>query len=155
MNKTLFFLCLPILLLTACNQGGGEEVTYEEEVSNSYPILPNERGERLFAEVDYMDIIFHNLPVSMNLQGANAQRSITHINAMPVTNFCGGSAAMRITYLSQGNILEEADVYHGTAGCNYYVWLENGKPAYANTMNEQGVGFFNNMINNVNSGSGN
>jgi hypothetical protein len=114
-----------------------------------YPALGNDALSRLYAETDNVDIIFYNLPISVNQdEAANAKNTALYVSpASPnITQAC--QPIGRLTWIANGAILKEADIYCET-GCQYFVFMENNKPIAANAMVQRGIDFFNNIISQV------
>jgi hypothetical protein len=63
-----------------------------------------------------------------------------------ITSTCKPIA--RLTWVSKGAILRDADVYC-EAGCQYLIFMENNKPIAANALVQGGIDFFNNIISQV------
>ncbi len=115
----------------------------------TYPALGNDVLSRLYAETEKVDIIFYNLPISVNQDDApSAKNTALYVSpASPnITKTCQPIA--RLTWIAKGTILKEADVYC-EIGCQYLLFMENNKPVAANAMVQGGIEFFNNIISQV------
>jgi len=124
------------------------------KASPTYPSIPLSRLEYLWENVTYMDVIFYNLPVSLNQSSRdNIRSTLSQIaeNSPTINPNC--QAIGRVFFQVDGKNIETADIYF-QQGCTYYVWLENDKPAYANEMTEGGINFYNNIFKQVQEGAG-
>ena len=123
--------------------------TVTETTTPSYPALGNDVLNRLYADVEQVDIIFYDLPISVNQEDApSAKNTALYISpASPViTKTCKPIA--RLSFISKGSILHDADVYYDT-GCHYFLFMKNNMPVAANAMAQGGIDFFNNIISQV------
>jgi hypothetical protein len=152
---------LPLLFLFAfltasgCkkNQSGENAVTTPEATTPppeatalEWPPLGNREVATLYSQADKVDIIFYNHPISVNQEDPASVKSTTlYVSpASPkITAQC--KALGRLTWMTQGVIQREADIYC-EPGCEYFVFIENNKPVYANAMGAAGVSFFRNII---------
>lgn len=144
----LIFLCI------SCQPKKAEETTPTEAqevvaAPPAYPPLGNAAITTLFGEADHVDIIFYNLPISVNQNDpASVKNTVMYITpASPqITAQC--KPLGRLSWMKEGAILREADIYVGT-GCDYLMFIENNQPVAANAMAPEGVQFFNNIISQV------
>ncbi|MEM6395979.1 MAG: hypothetical protein AAF741_06500 [Bacteroidota bacterium] len=173
--RTLFFL-LTFFCVLACNKSDqqaeaatSQETTDPAEVQNPaniangveqptqqssspYPSIPMDRLEYLWNNSNYMDVVFYQLPVSLNQSSQDQVRStlmgvgqeVPYID--PTCQSVG-----RIFFQVAGENKETAEIYFQD-GCTFYLWLDDGKPAFANLMTEAGVNFYNNIIQQVQGG---
>ena len=161
MYKLLFTLALPLFLL-ACN---GQTETkdapvadppaatiVEEPLKQLYPTLPLEKAEKLFKEADYMDYVFYELPFSMNHgKRVDIKNAVAYISTSPVTNRIPQCKSIgRIFYQAKGEIIGEAEFhFNKEVGCYYLIFMEDGKPTYANLLTTKGVNNYNNIFSQV------
>ncbi len=153
MLQKLFFAFL-LAGLTACGPSGGSasEKTTEpptgpapaaaDPTTVRYPGLPLEKVERLWETCDYIDYIFYGMNFSMSQSEQPAIRaSLAHIaeEPAPINPDCNPTG--HIFYQAQGENQLEADLYFQEK-CVYFVFYEDGKPAYANKMTSTGLQFF-------------
>ena len=112
-----------------------------------YPGLTQDLGMKIWNEGEMIDYLFHDLPFSMSQdEQASIQTNMTYISSDAVYSIPKGCKPMaRQFYQVGGDIILEGDIYHGN-GCHFYIFLENGKPTYANQMNQKGIAFFNNIV---------
>lgn len=102
-----------------------------------------------------MDVVFYELPVSMNQSSLESIRTtLAHISETTptITPACSKSIG-RIFFQVEGKNVETAEIYFNQ-GCTYYLWLENDQPAYANEFTQNGVEFYNNIFQSVQNGGG-
>ena len=153
MNRILQ-LCLFVIALSlfACKADQNNSTNTTEVVAQNqepvYPLLPVEWHNKLYNEVEYLDFIFHTLPFSMNQsEKESIQANIAYIGRAPVMDIPAHCKPIaREFFQIQGEIPIEADIYF-TDPCYFYVFIVDGKPAYANVMSETGISFFQNTIN--------
>lgn len=158
-------LCLPftVLLLSLCVACGDGAASAESTTASPtstapaaaptstplYPSIDVARLEYLFDNATYMDATFYNLPISVNQSSLpQIQTTLSGIAADPATLQAGCAPAGHIWFQVNGKNIEEADIYF-QPGCTFYVWYEDGKPAYSNQMTEQGQNFYQNIFNSL------
>ena len=102
---------------------------------------------KMLREVDYIDYIFHDLPISVSQDEKESINSnIVFIKNEAVKSIPINCKAIgRKFYNIKGETYLAADIYFGE-GCAVYIFLDGEKPVYANTMTEQGIAFYNNVI---------
>lgn len=147
----LLILCC-CLYVTACQQAK-PETTQEEVITQqpaiSYPALGNQVIAQLYAQVQNVDVIFYDLPISVNQDDAvSAKNSALYVSPSPVEINANCKPAGRMSWISEGSIIKEADFYIDSL-CRYFIFMENNKPMAANAMQESGVQFFNSIISQV------
>jgi hypothetical protein len=111
--------------------------------------MTSEEVNALYNTATSVDIIFYNLPISVNQEDeASVKNTVQYIiPSFPhVTARC--DALGRLAWLADGVILSEADIVMGN-GCNYLLFMKNNQPVAANTMALEGVQFFTNIISQV------
>jgi len=107
------------------------------------PSIPLETVEYLWANCDYVDYVFYELPISMSLDNQRSvQYVLQHISDAPAPLLPECKPIGRIFYQVKGENVLMADLYF-SQGCTYFVFLENDKPKYANYMTEKGVAYLN------------
>jgi hypothetical protein len=149
---TSLFLSLSAIMVSSCQEKKNAESTETQTTPPeipTYPVLGNEVLSRLYAETDKVDIIFYNLPISVNQDdAASAKNTALYVSpATPnITKVC--QPIGRLTWIAKGAILKEADIYF-ESGCQYFVFMENNKPIAANAMVQGGIDFFNNILSQV------
>lgn len=153
--KTLYTLSFCLLLSSlflACGNNNNSAEAKTTDQANvaaaavpSYPSISIDRLEYLWNNADYMDVVFYELPVSLNQSTQEQVRStLAHISENPPVINPACKSVGRLFFQVKGKNVEEAEIYFEN-GCTYYVWLENGKPAYANLITKAGIDFYNNV----------
>ena len=156
-NKpTIFFLMLFVFygFIISCKPGKVESDDKNEtgettEKKESFPYLGNQEISSLYALAEKVDMIFYELPISINQDDAtSAKNSVLYISPAPANrnSFC--KAAGRISWLSAGAIVREADIYLDSL-CYYFVFMENNQQVAANAMSETGINFYKSVIKQV------
>jgi hypothetical protein len=156
-NHTLLLCIVCSLLITtwSCKSDKTEAQTTPEvaapaaPAAPSYPPLGNQVVSQLYADADKVDIIFYNLPISVNQEDpASVKNTVLYVApASPnITATC--QPLGRLTWMAKGSIIKEADIYC-EEGCQYLLFIENNKPVAANALQQAGVDFFKNIISQV------
>ena len=135
------------------NQSDRDDATTEPApkatTTVSYPALGNQEISNLYAQTDKADIIFYDLPISVNQDDAkSAKSSVLYISPAPATINKGCKPLGRLSFMSDGVIIREADFYVDSL-CNYFVFMQNNQPIAANVMQESGIQFFKNIMTQV------
>ena len=146
-SSTIFTACIFISLLSACQQkkdSGTSEGSTDTSTSRpaQLPFLQSVDVNTLYSTAQTVDIIFYNLPISVTQDDpASTKNSVLYI--VPALPAISGKcvAVGRMSWISDGKIVREADFFLGQ-GCNYFEFMENGKPAFRNAMAPAGVEFF-------------
>ncbi|MGB3545451.1 MAG: hypothetical protein WBA17_00640, partial [Saprospiraceae bacterium] len=100
----------------------------------------------LWENSSHMDVVFYQLPISLNQDNQEGVRStLAHIAETPPVIDPGCQSIGRIFFTVGTENKETAEIYFNKT-CVYFVWLENEKPAFANQMTDSGVQFFNNLF---------
>ena len=155
MKNNLLLILISAFLITlsaSCKSEAKTETT--EPVAAvpappTYPALGNEAIGTLYSQADKVDIIFYDLPISVNQDNpASVKNTVLYVSpAAP--NITGNCKPLgRLTWMQQGNIIREADIYCDT-GCEYLLFMQDNKPFAANAMGPAGVAFFKNVISQV------
>ena len=159
--KLIYVISIFALSLCSC-KNENVEVKSEEKVNTeapatdqpalttlSLPTLDAEIFKKIAQSCDYVDYIFYNLPISISQDNRQAILSnINFISREPITSYPATCKSMgRKSFMSDGEILLEADVYlNKEQGCYFYVFLKDGKPAYANKIANDGINFYFNVF---------
>lgn len=126
-----------------------QSAPFRQEINLPYPALGNPYITALYAETEQVDIIFYDLPISVNQDDA-ASAKVTALYVSPanpkITADCKPVA--RLSWIADGKILREADVYMDD-GCEYLMFMENNEGVAVNAMSQSGVEFFKNIIRQV------
>lgn len=143
---TVLCISLCVVLLDACKSSVADSTDKKEE-SSALKALPKSMIDKMYAEVDYIDYLWHDLPFSLSQEekeSINTNISFISDEAVPVIPE-GCKAIGRKVYNIKGNTYLTADVYF-TPSCQFYVFLEGEKPIYASKMTAQGVTFYTQVI---------
>jgi hypothetical protein len=148
-TSLLFFVLL--FLFSSCSPSKKDKPEQAEANKNvsSYPALRNEEITRLYSIAEKVDIIFYNLPMSVNQDdAASAKNTVLYIAPAPaiITHSC--KPLGRLSWLSQGVIVREADIFSDT-GCQYLLFMVDNKPVAANALSESGIQFFQQILTQV------
>lgn len=161
--RLLVLITLSSLILFSCENKATTTTANEENLTNeapvpgsagiassdasqaTYPSISIDRLEYLWNNANYMDVVFYELPVSLNQSTPEQIRStIAHISEKPPIIDPNCKAVGRIFFQVDGVNVEEADIYFQN-GCTFYLWLKDGKPTHANTFTQAGIDFYNNI----------
>lgn len=156
MRHSLLLLTLPACLMMAsapgCKSKTAEDppkVETETLAGATYPFLGNADISQLYATADHIDIIFYDLPISVNQDNpSSVKNTVLYISpaAPQITKQC--KAIARLSWMAAGEIIREADVFIED-GCQYLMFMESNKPAAANSLSQGGIDFFKNIISQV------
>lgn len=146
-------LLLTLLLFSHCKEKQAEETTTSEQVTTSEPqqamSLPRDRLIRLANEADVVDIIYYDLPLSMNqADPASVKRTLSFIGQPIPLDTEGCKSLARVSFNANGEIIEEAELYLDNK-CKMFVFLEGTKPTYAHLMTAQGINFLTQVLDNA------
>lgn len=155
---TLVFACKP----------SGEETTSEQPATQSSPTAGGQQGAApagqlppeyaslksiemekmrdLYENCNSLDIVFYNTNFSLSqTEQAQIQTTLLYLLPSPVRHNMDCKPQGRISFWVQGELRREADIYVGE-NCNYYIWIEDGKPAYINPLSPDGINFYNKIL---------
>jgi hypothetical protein len=137
---------------TGSTEGAAGTAAPAATVSNnagSLPPMPKERLQNLWDNCDYIDFVFFDLDFSMSQEEKSAiQGTVAGIGANAPTLNPACKPIGRVFFQVAGKNVEEADLVMGQ-GCVYYIFQENGKPAYANLLTERGFKFYQDVFTQV------
>ncbi len=141
-------LCLLFLFLLSCQQAKTEEKVPEKvtKPTLSYPALSNQDITQLYASAEKLDMIFYDLPLSVNQDdSASDKNSVLYVSPAPVQIHSSCKPLGRLSWISQGAIYKEADIYMDSV-CQYFLFMVNNQPVAANAISEAGIQFFTKII---------
>jgi len=162
MRDTWIFLLL-IAALWACDSGSTEEEATQQQQQTEttaseaqaaespagtvkYPSIPLDTIKMLYEKCDYIDYVFYYSNISANQsQQADIRSALSHVAEQPPAIKASCKPIGRVFYQVEGENRAEADLYIGQ-GCNYYLWYEDGQPAYANQIMDSGINFIKNLL---------
>ena len=113
-----------------------------------YPSIPYEKLKFIYDNCDFVDYIYHTLPISMSLnEKSSIQNTLGQVSQSPalVNPNCNKTGTARMFFQSKGDQIAEAEMFF-TDHCKYFVFYENGKPVYSNQMTPQGIDYLKNMF---------
>ncbi len=155
MQKLSFlFVCSILVLVFACSDSkhddkkAGAPAKKQATVANSspYPSVSQEIMASLWENCTAIDFLFYELPVSMSQDDqASIRQTLTHVSTNIPAYDKSCKAIGRVFFQADGEPLTEAEIFFSQK-CQYYVFHEKGKPAYANAMTEAGVQFMNKVL---------
>ena len=79
---------------------------------------------------------------------ASAKNTVLYISPAPAIMSHPCKPLGRLSWLSQGVIVREADIYADT-GCQYLIFMKDNHPVAANALSESGIQFFNQVLSKV------
>jgi hypothetical protein len=147
-----------LVMAYSCGDSSGSEQTAAEAEKGSsqaaatgeklYPSIPKDTLEMLFAQCDYIDYVFYYTNFSVNQSNQQDIRSaLSHIAQEVPAIIPSCKPIGRLFYQVRGDNRLVADLYlDKEAGCVYYLFMENGKPAYANRIMPAGISFLENIL---------
>ena len=148
LNLSLFTVCF--FILVSCNAPSTEQASSENTTqANSGQKLPSitlEIMQKLFDKCDYVDYLFYDTNFSMSMNNkASIQQTLTHVaeNVAVLDPNC--KSIGRVFYEIEGQTEIEAEIYFSNQ-CQYFVFMKNQKPIYANNITAAGVTHFNNIF---------
>lgn len=149
---TALFSITAAIFILSCTPSKTEEKQEVDEATPSpvtYPSLGNEELAKLYADAEKADIIFYNLPISVNQDDAtSAKNSALYVSPAPAIMGTSCKPMGRLSWIADGAIIKEADFYADSL-CRYFVFMTNNQPAAANAMSESGYQFFKSVITQV------
>ncbi len=149
----LFFISACLIAVSASCKSETKTETTEPVAAvpapPAYPALGNEAIGTLYSQADKVDIIFYDLPISVNQDNpASVKNTVLYVSPAAPNITANCKPLGRLTWMQQGNIIREADVYCDP-GCEYLLFMQDNKPFAANAMGPAGVAFFKNVISQV------
>lgn len=158
--KIRFIALLAVILSSVVGCKEGNQST-EPSISvqgnqNKIPGVPAEVLQKLLDECTFIDYIFHTLPFSLSQsEDPSIDQNIlfTDYNR-PLGSIPQGCRPIaRKFFKIGGEFAYDVDVYF-SKDCQFYVFVKDNKPLYANYMTQEGINFYNKMISMVNAQTG-
>ncbi|GEM_PF-200263 len=139
------------MLFIACGQGtnGENGETPDVEVGGEVTeALPQETLSLIAETGDYIDYIFHDYPISFSQSEPSAVRQVAgFIDPEPTSMPEGCQPTAIVAFISQGEVLAEADLYF-MDGCSHFVFFDdNRNPTYAHPLRQQGKQYYESVLN--------
>ncbi len=131
------------------NSTASEKVeTITGQSGNPFQSIPGDKMRNLWENCELIDYIFYELPFSMNQsEKSGIQSTIAQVSTMAQQSYPANCKPIaRQMFQVGGEIVLEAEVFFSPE-CQFFVFLEDNKPKYANQMTPQGAEFFGNIIN--------
>lgn len=144
----IFLLAIGFLILIGCKQEAqvanaptpAAVKKVDKKANFTLGGIDEETFNSLLEHGDHIDLIFNNLPLSMNQDGNQSlYLDLQYLSSQPVTEIPANCKPMlRKIYLSKGEIIMEGDLYHGD-GCFFQVFIKDGAELYGNHLTPQGI----------------
>jgi hypothetical protein len=149
----LLSLSLLYVVFAGCSSGhpkseddASSQVATGQNASRALTSISVEEMRDLWANCDALDIIFYHNSFSISQNDRPAiQNSLGYFLPTEATHNPGCKPIGRMTFLVQGEIRQEADIYL-SKDCNYVIWIKDNKNAHINPLSPQGIAFFQGII---------
>lgn len=142
--RILFFTSLLLIMLTSCKS---DQKTTSAVTSNTLPPVPKSFIIEMYEKVDHIDYFFRNTNFSISQDEKSATQAFISMlspgKAVKTSDDC--KSPLRMTFLSQGNILFETEM-HMTENCQYVEYYINGVKKYQSSHSSEGYNFLLNLI---------
>jgi len=125
----------------------------QEQEGTLYPSISRETMEMLWEECNYIDYAFtsEKIPYSMSInEKSSIQQTLGLLSTTPALVRDDCQSIGRMYFQKDGENLMEVDLYFFGEGCKYWVFLEDGKPTYANYLTPDGVAYYERFFNQTN-----
>jgi hypothetical protein len=144
--KCKLFILISFILV-ACN--GNVKVSENTNTAQTTipPAIPTSKLVEVFESCDYIDFIFSSLPFSISQsERVSIQQTITYIDPKqpPKIDPSCPYFAQQI-FQSDGEIILDAKIFF-QEGCTYYLFYEDGVAIYSGSFTNDGIKFYNNII---------
>ena len=138
------------MLFAACGQnsnGDHDESTDAQEVGEITDALPQETLQLIAETGDYVDYIFNDYPISFSQSEPSAVRQVAgFIDPEPTSMPEGCEPTAIVAFISQGEVLAEANLYF-TDDCSHFVFFdENRNPTYSHPLRQQGKQYYESVL---------
>ena len=131
------------------SQPGGQTEANAQVAYVKYPMLPDSILRYMRANCDNMEVIFNDLPISMNPGGQAACRSnIEHFAGLPASLHPKSQPQARAFYQTNGEEIISADLYFDDYSKGFVFFVDN-QPTYSNQMSEKGVNYYTNILGSI------
>ncbi len=150
MNHTPLLTIVIVLCLTSSCKYNNNPVrpdTTSTESEFSTLGIDQETFTNLLGKVDHIDATFYNLPLSMNQDGKNVSyQDLQYVSSKPVEQIPDNCTPLaRKIFLSEGEILMEADVYYSKE-CQFIVFIKDEKKLYGNYFTQAGMLYYEKLL---------
>ena len=121
--------------------------TFAQRKTDSLPPMPEALARRIMDSCTLIDYTFLTLPFTISFDNnKSVQGSFRHIQVDGVEEVPGLKVFAKTFFQIQGRIILVGDLYFNNAG-QYFVYSEDGIKKYANKLSQEGIDFFNQIIN--------
>ncbi len=145
MFKNFCFLFLFVFLFSKVEVNASTTLTQIK--TDSLPPLPEELAKRIMDSCTLIDYTFLTLPFTLSFDNnKSVQGSFRHIQFDGVEEVVGSKVFAKTFFQINGNIVLVGDLYFSDKA-KYFVYSENGVKKYGNKLSQEGVDFFNQMVN--------
>lgn len=149
--RTILILCTFTLLLLSCKETKDSVASSVNSVNSgqsaALPPVPEELIYELYEKVDHIDYYFRNTNFSVSQDEKQATQAFISTLSPGVAKIQNDTckSPLRLTYLSEGNILLETEMYM-TPNCQYVEYLINNQKTYRSSYSEDGYKFLVNLF---------
>lgn len=151
-------LLLIFTLLISCNSGSKttepNKTASAQVNAEQLPAITEDFFMDLYKKVDAIDYVFYELPFSMSQTDFSAVQAnvafLSRNSPGQIPPACS-KAIGRKFFKNNGEIMAEAEMYFN-ASCQFYVFMEGNKKTYASNMTQEGINFYNNIMQQVKAG---
>lgn len=145
--KIFVFFTLSTLVFFSCGNKTTDEKQPVVTQSKILPPVPEQFIVDMYEKIDHIDYYFRNTNFSVSQDSPEAVKSFISLLSPGLAKGVSDSCAspLRMTFLSQGNILFETEMYM-TDNCMYVEYYIDNKKTYHSSHSEQGYNFLLNII---------
>jgi len=164
MNKFLSVISIALVLcFYNCQSTDNQSVNKEETVTvppqtiKAWNSISREKMTELWQNCTSIDYIIMDQPFSISTENQAQSRSLLrHVSTDSTAVYEDCKITARISYVGASGILQEAEFFFSDTNpkCNYFVFYEGGKPAYANKITQEGYDYYKQVFSNVQVQSG-
>ena len=110
--------------------------------ADTFPTMTPAQALYLYENADKVDVLFSDISVSLSqVKQSDVQGQISFFKPGQVPKKMSCSESANIILQSKGDIIGDGHMFL-RGKCNYVVFYEDGKPAYATQMTDQGMKFY-------------
>ncbi len=121
--------------------------TFAHFQTDSLLPLPEALARRIMDSCTLIDYTFLTLPFTISFDNnKSVQGSFRHIQVDGVEEVPGLKVFAKTFFQIQGRIVLVGDLYFSSAG-QYFIYSEEGVKKYGNKLSQEGIDFFNQIIN--------
>lgn len=111
------------------------------------PLLPFDTAKAVIEKCDYIDLIFYNYGISINISEPNNAKGVASSlmsTQLPPNMNCRQGFGF-VSFQGNGETLAEAQIYF-QQGCTYLVFRKGDSNLYVCAISNKGIQFLNNII---------